>query len=592
MDEPSDLDALVAAAVRREISRVTRRYVPLLVAAVVFALIVALVPTVGSKDSASNDNVAAGPGNAAATDGTVGGASAGPAGGAAAAGEPTDVPGAPAAGGGATGAGAGPSTAGAPGGGAGGDAGSTAVAAVSTQGAARSGVECGKGAPQVTWTKYAPPCVATFDGGNGGATSRGVTKDTITVTFRRAQSTQDTAVYAAAGDAAPAPDPQFIADIRTYVDYFNKQYELFGRKVVVKDFQGQGDYIQEDQGQGQAAAAADGATAAQLGGFADITFPLKASRPYWESLARNKVIAIGPLGFPDSWYQRYAPYWYSVAATGSMGARLVANLVCHRLNTLPAIFAGDPLYQRTKRVFGLVTPENPEYLGVANEIMAGMKTCGATVARRASYAINVATFQTQATSIAAQMKAAGVTSALCFCDPLVPIFLSNAAQSQNWQPEWFEPYYNDPQGRLMNQSQWAHALTGGATHPVLKDTEAYHVWKLASPNAEPREQYFDTAYYTVLFLFNALQAAGPQLTPQSVAAGLARLPATSRGDIGAWTYGAGKYSPVSEVPIAKWNPNATSKRDNKQGAWISCDGGAWYPYNDASKWPPLAQPQC
>jgi hypothetical protein len=70
------------------------------------------------------------------------------------------------------------------------------------------------------------------------------------------------------------------------------------------------------------------------------------------------------------------------------------------------------------------------------------------------------------------------------------------------------------------------------------------------------------------------------------------LPTTPRGDVGAWTYGAGKYSPVSEVPIAKWNPNATSKRDEKKGAWISCDGGAWYPYNDAGKWPPLAQPQC
>jgi hypothetical protein len=588
MDEPSDLDALVAAAVRREIGRITRRYVPLLVGAVVFALIVALVPTVGSNDDRSNDNVAVGPGNASAADGTVGDTNAGDAGGA---GATTDVTGTAPAAGGAGGSGA--RAAGAPAGGAGGGgSGSGAVAAVSTNGVARSGVECAKDVPQVAWTKYSPPCAAKFDGENGGATSRGVTKDTITVTFRRAQSTQDTAVYAAAGDAAPAPDPQFIADIKTYVDYFNKQYELYGRKVVVKDFQGQGDYIQEDQGQGQAAAAADGATAAQLGGFADITFPLKASRPYWESLARNKVIAIGPLGFPDSWYQRYAPYWYSVAATGSMGARLVANLVCHRLTTLPAVFAGDPLYQRTKRVFGLITPENPEYLGVANEILAGMKTCGATVARRASYAINVATFQTQATSIAAQMKAAGVTTSLCFCDPLVPIFLSNAAQSQNWQPEWFEPYYNDPQGRLMNQSQWAHALTGGATHPVLHDTEAYHVWKLASPSAEPREQYFDTAYYTVLFLFNALQAAGPQLTPQSVAAGLARLPTTPRGDVGAWTYGAGKYSPVSEVPIAKWNPNATSKRDEKKGAWISCDGGAWYPYNDAGKWPPLAQPQC
>jgi hypothetical protein len=590
VEERPDLDALVAAAVRREVGRMTRRYAPLVTAAIVFALVVALVPTVDSKKD--GDVAALGPGAAAASgDGGVAAGRAGTAGDASAV--AADATGVASSGGGDAGA-AGASAAGTGGGGGGvGAASAGGEAAPVAGGATRGGTECGRGVPQVSWTKYSPPCVPAFAGDNGGATSHGVTKDTITVTFRRGQSAQDTAVYAAAGDAAPAPDPQFVADLRTYIDFFNKHYELYGRRVVLKDFQGQGDYIQEHQGQGSANAAADGVTARELGGFADVTFPLKGSRPFWEALARNKVVAIGPLGFPNSWYQRHAPYWFSAAPTGSQGASFVANVVCRRLSRLPAIFAGDPLYQRTQRVFGLITPQNPEYMEIGDEIAAGMKGCGVNVARRVSYAINVATFQAQATNMAAQLKAAGITTALCFCDPLVPIFLSNAAQSQNWQPEWTEPYYNDPQGRLMNQDQWAHAMTNGATHPPMKDTEADRVWRLASPGANPREQYYDTAYYTVLFLMNALQAAGPNLTPQSLAAGLAKLPPTPRGDVGAWTYGPGKYSPISEVPMAWWNPNATSARDGKRGAWISCEGGTWYPYGNPDAWgAPGNQPKC
>jgi hypothetical protein len=588
-----DLDALVAAAVRREVGRMGRRYTPLVIAALLFALVVALVPTVDSSDDDNGGLAAVGPGGPVAGGGEDGGglgagdgSSSAADGGAAGDGGATPV----------TGSGAPASTGGtlAPAAGSGGGAGAAGGdAAPLAPGTARSGVECGKGATQVAWSKYAPPCVAAFTGDNGGATSQGVTKDTITVTFRRANSTQDTAVYTAAGDAAPAPDPQFVADLRTYIDYFNRQYELYGRKVVLKDFQGQGDYIQEDQGQGQANAAADGVTARELGGFADITFALKGSRMYWEALARNRVIAIGPLGFPQSWYERYSPYWWSVSPTGSQGAAFFGNSACRRLGGQPAIFSGDALYQRTRRKFGLITPENPEYMEIGDQIVAALRACGLTVDRRVSYAINVAAFQPQATNMAAQLKAAGVSTALCFCDPLVPIFLSNAAQTQDWHPEWMQPYYNDPQGRLMNQEQWAHAMTPGATHPPRRDTEADRVWRLASPNAAPREQYYDVAYYTVLFLMNALQAAGPQLTPQAFAGGLARLPATPRGEVGAWTYGPRKFSPVYEVPLAWWNPALASGRDGKRGGWVSCDGGAWYVYDRTETWPqPGAQPKC
>lgn len=590
MERRPELDSQVEAAVRRYLATLARRYAPMAVGLLTLALVVAFVPTVNQKNAGSNSEVASGaqgqtgPGTAGASGAQT--AAGGP--GSTAAGTASGIPAdgataAPGSGGTAVAGGA----AGGTSGGGGGSAAASGVPAPAAQsGTTRGGVECKPGVKQVAWSAYAPPCVPAFTGDNGGATSHGVSKDSIVITFRKGNSSQDTAVYAAAADAAPAPDPDFIADMQTYVDLMNKQYELYGRKFVLKPFQGQGDYIQEDMGQGQAAAAADAATARDLGAFADATFFLKGSQPFWTALARQKVVAFGPLGFPDSWYQRNAPYWYSPNPTGSQAAKFVANVTCRRLNNLPALFAGDPLYQRTTRAFGLITPENPEYMGVGDEIVAGLRSCNAKVVRRVSYSINVATFQAQATNMVAQLKSAGATTALCFCDPLVPIFLSQAADQQQYRPEWTEPYYRDPQGRLMSQSQWAHAFSNGGEGPPKIRSEAYRVFKLAKPNEEPKEQYYDVAYYTVLMIFNGLQAAGPRLTPESLQNGYFSLPATPRGDVGTWRWTRGVYSPNAETQVGAWDPNTTSVYDGKKGGWRACEGGAWFLFSDPNSWGP------
>jgi hypothetical protein len=445
---------------------------------------------------------------------------------------------------------------------------------------ARSGVNCGPNVRQVAWTKYAPLCVPAYKGNNGGATSHGVTGDTIKISFRLGNSTEDSAVYAAAGAAAPAPDPDIVADMQTYVDFFNKQFELYGRHVVLESYQGQGDYIQEDQGQGQAAAAADATTAHDKGAFGDATFNLKGSNPYWSNLAQQKIIAFGPLGFPQSYYDRYAPYWYTPRPTGTKQAQFLVNVVCRRMAGMPAIFAGDPTYKSKTRVFGLVTPENPEYMQLGNDIEAGLHRCGVSLARRVNYAINVAQFGGQGTSIAAQLKAAGVTTALCYCDPLIPIFITQAADQQQYHPEWTEPYYRDPQGRLESQQQWAHAISNGGTSYTRPNSEAYRVFKMAQPNGEPKstDQYFDVSYEALMQIFNALQASGPNLTPETVRQGMFSLPTSATGDLGTWSFGPGAYSPAIDTQVGFWNPDASSPWDGKRGAWQSCEDGAWMQY--------------
>jgi hypothetical protein len=569
----------IEAAVRRYLARLAVRYVPLVVALVVLALVVALVPR---ADQAGKRTAAAGAGSQSlpAADGTQGSAS-----------------------------GAGASTGGPGGGGPAGSAGPrqsaaravavptgiTPPAAAGSVGVTRSGVTCGPGVRQVVWSRYAPLCVPAYKGNNGGTTSHGVTADTVKISFRLGNSTEDKAVYAAAGAAAPAPDPDIVADMQAYVDYFNRQYELYGRKVVLESYQGQGDYIQEDQGQGQAGAAADAVTAHDKGAFGDATFNLKGSNPYWANLAQQKVIAFGPLGFPQSYYERYAPYWYTPRPTGEKQAQFLVNLVCRRMAGMPAIFAGDATYKTKTRVFGLVTPENPEYMLLGDQIESGLQRCGVKLARRVNYAINVAQFGGQATSMVAQLRAAGVTTTLCYCDPLIPIFITQSADQQQYQPEWYEPYYRDPQGRLESQQQWAHALSNGGTSYTRPNSEAYRVFKLAQPNGEPKttDQYFDVSYEALLQIFNALQAAGPNLTPETLRRGMFSLPTSATGDLGTWSFGPGSYSPSIDNQLGYWDPNAASPWDGKKGAWVSCEGGTWLQFARPETFgPEHTQPHC
>jgi hypothetical protein len=213
--------------------------------------------------------------------------------------------------------------------------------------------------------------------------------------------------------------------------------------------------------------------------------------------------------------------------------------------------------------------------------------CGAHAARVVAYPINVAAYEQEAVSTIAQMKAANVTTILCACDPIVPIFLTNAAQQQNYVPEWFATYFGDPVARDYNQSEWSHTFTGGIQFPPPTQTEAYRAYQLGFPGQHPAEwppaspAYFYVPYYTLLEVFDALQAAGPNLNPTTFEQGTFSLPASDRGDNveAAWVFGNNVFDPIFSFNLAWWSPNVVSAFDNTKGAYQWCNGGATY-YGD------------
>lgn len=572
--------AEIEAVVRRYMARVARRYAPLGVGLLALLVVVATVPSRSPSannasglqgDVVQNSNVNAGSDAAGATATTVAGdaAAAGSAGAAASTRTTTKRS----------------TTAALP-------KSITPPAAAGTKGVTRGGVNCDKGVAQVAWTVYSPECIPAYNGNNGGATSPGVTADTITAVFRRTNSAEEKAAFAAVGNAAPGTDDQYLSDFRTYIDYFNKNYELYGRHVVVQDYNGVGDNLQEDQGQNLQGAQQDASTAKNMGAFMDVSSSptLASTQPYEEYLADEKVIAIGAVGLPKSWFHDHAPYEYTIAPDGTQAVGAAVHAACQRQVNQNAVYAGDATYHAMKRSLGLITPDNAEYKELGKEFTDGLKAeCKASVDFTGTYSINLATMGQDSVSLASQMHSHNppITSVACICDPVFEIFMGQSADGQKYYPEWYPTPWLDPQGREPPASEWGHAIAGQWIYfPPKAQNEAYKVFKLAKPNEEPQEQYYTEAYWTTLYIFSLLQQAGPNVTPVTFQHAAFTLPRTQRGMFGTWAGGPEAYSPTTEVQIGYYDTAAVSNMDNNPGAWVPCDAGKWYSLTDPLAWGP------
>ncbi|MGH9187545.1 MAG: hypothetical protein ACRD0U_17305 [Acidimicrobiales bacterium] len=296
-----------------------------------------------------------------------------------------------------------------------------------------------EGGTRQTREPYSPPCIA-FSGDNGGATSRGGTADTITITVQEGALPS---LYAVAGQAAQKANINDTAeDLRrttlAFVDYFNTRFQLYGRKVELRFFTGQGDQLSEFFGAGGETANADALRVAQeVGAFADLSV---LTAPYAEALTRQGVIAIPPPHFSQSWYDKHAPYAYGVVSDCSRIVETASDWIANRVAGHPARYAGDPAYRSQTRRLGLITPEQPWYQECANDGARQLRDRGVEYTHRVNYTLDFNRLSTDAVGMIAQMKARGVTTIVCTCDPLLPIFLTAQATQQGCFPEWVESY--------------------------------------------------------------------------------------------------------------------------------------------------------
>jgi hypothetical protein len=444
------------------------------------------------------------------------------------------------------------------------------------------GIECRPGVRQVRWSHYAPLCLPAWHGRNGGSTARGVTATTITITYREAVSTEDATLLSHVASSDVGTNAEVEQMMRTYIGLFNRTFELYGRHVVLRVFRGQGDFLEEDLGADQSEAQADAQTAASLGAFADVSL-LASTTPYDEALAEDHVIAIGAQYMPQSFFERFAPYEYSPLPDCDKVATAAAAVLGRGMAGLPAIYAGSASLRSRIRVFGLLYPQSPSYTSCMRTATSVLEQrFHVRLAAAVGYSFDLSTLQSEAQTAIAQLKSAGVTTVLCACDPITPIFLAQAADAQHYEPEWFTLSLTDWLSRLPSTTQWSHALSGGIVTVPRNEQEAYQAYLLASGGKPPPADSYIAVYEPLLMLFDALQAAGPDLTPQTFERGMQSLPPSLRGGMfGAWRFGPNTFDPAWDFEILWWSPTAPSGQDGLPGSWQACNGGQRYPYDPA-----------
>lgn len=446
-----------------------------------------------------------------------------------------------------------------------------------------SGVRCGAGVLQVPWSPYAPPCMPAWSGNNGGATARGVSGSTITVSYREEGESNDVNAVRSIMPGVLPTDSQVLYDLNVFLQAFNREFELYGRHVVIKPYMAQGDALQEMVGQDTQGAQEDAATAAGLGAFADIT--TLPTQPYTDALVQNRVISYNTLLASRPYLAASAPYVYTVVPDLDRVGQVLEHMGCG-LGAEPVSYAGDKSFDGKRRVFGVIVPEQPQYQGFEKDVANGLKACGVAVPVVINYSIDLSTMQQEMQNAISQMKAAHVTSVVCGCDPVGEIYATQAADQQSYGPEWISEWLPVQFERLYSQDQWAHSVEVGLG-PSLpqQQLEAYRVFKMVDPTGQPAEPFYYLLYYELEYLFNGLQAAGPDLTPSTLLAGYQHLPPSHPGQEGQWFYGPGLYWPFSEAQISFWEPAKKNAYDGKAGDYGACSGGAWFSLLEPASFP-------
>jgi hypothetical protein len=443
--------------------------------------------------------------------------------------------------------------------------------------AAAAAGPCADRRVQVVGDPYSPPCIAWPAGkDNGGATSNGVSKDAIRISFRLPVediSDFQSVIRQLAGDRADkiptATAADFKRTIEDFATYFQRNFQFYGRKLELVEWHGKGSVFNEFVGAGQEAAQADAIRAAkELKVFADIS---AFTQPYNDALARQDVIAIGAPYLSRQWFAAHQPYSWSPFPDCTSLAETVAEYLNKRVFAYPADHAGPGLVGKPRKV-GIITPDNPEYQQCLN---AGMKIIDAAgnKAQRYTYTLDLSQFSDQANNIAARLKQDGITTVVLLTDPLFPLLVSSRMSQQQYFPEWLVTGTiltdSDEFGQLYDSEQWKHAfgLSELGEEQPQGASFAYAAAKSVDPTHEPvfGSDFFYNFFYQLAI---GIQMAGPNLTAQSFAAGMRAYPGGT-GPSGTWGYPTGTYSPNRDAREIWWDANAPSVVNGAPGRYVS-----------------------
>jgi hypothetical protein len=241
---------------------------------------------------------------------------------------------------------------------------------------------------------------------------------------------------------------------------------------------------------------------------------------------------------------------------------LQAEYVAKRLAGRTARFAGDVMLSAQTRTFGLVYEDTPGQAGLrgAEALERALRRAGIELSDSVGFsgaATAPATGSAEARKVVSRLRQSGATTVLYVGDGLFPVFMTQEATRQGYNPEWVllgPGSAGDIGGgltgadttnasRTYDQTQWAHAFglsfSAARLAPGQGDAWRVHAWHTGQP--PPARASHALIYRAPWIFFTGMHLGGPMLTPASVRDGLFRLPPAGRGMVTSPSVSFGRY---------------------------------------------------
>jgi hypothetical protein len=277
-----------------------------------------------------------------------------------------------------------------------------------------------------------------------------------------------------------------------------------------------------------------------------------------------------------SFMAQYNPYMWSIATEGNDVVSAVGDFYLKSLAGRNATWAGGSL-QNQPRKTAIIAPSDPWYQSSAAAAVQMAQAAGHPYAADIQYQLNLSTLSSQAATIVSQLQNDGITTVICGCDPITPVYLTSRAQEQGYTPEWVVAGVAltdfDLVGQLFQQNEWSHAFGVTFAGPVepKESTFGYAAYKSVNPSTEPANAV-DLIYEQMYQMAIGIQMAGPDLTPQTFENGMRAYPGSKAGasnaTYGTWDFPPGHYSPQIDSAFIYWDPNKISPYNDQQGGYV------------------------
>ncbi|HET8619042.1 MAG TPA: hypothetical protein VFM27_08790 [Acidimicrobiales bacterium] len=451
---------------------------------------------------------------------------------------------------------------------------------------------------------YAPPCVPAFEGDNGGATSPGVTADAIKVVFYAPEENNDlNAILGGMGVNDTAE--QRVETLQNYLQIFSSVGESYGREIELVRFAGTG--AADDV----VASAADAADIIAMEPFAVIGGPGLDRGTFAQEIADAGILCYGCGSYlPDQMILDMAPYVWDTAPSPNQFLGLLNAWTSAALEAgdSTAAFAGGELEGKERKVGIIHFEQDPPIYGQTEEEQRERFGEDA-YAFNEPYILDLPNMPAKAAELIAKYKSEGVTTIVFLGDPFMPGYLTTAATEQDYHPEWIftGTALTDTNvlARTWDQEQMTRAYgisqLAAPTEQDLQEAMTIYRWYYGEDAMPPAQSQYALLAPPVAWLVAGIHMAGPELTPETFARGLFRMPPRGGGpsrpqvSYGNWgMFPEMDYQGIDDAVEIWWDTTVEAEDERGaigSGVWRRSNGGDRFTIDEAPAPSPFSNPE-